>query len=150
MEEYTDHLREIIQQLLVYLELPFELKSNYDGERLRLDLYGDELGALIGYHGQALNSLQLLLNLIVYKQYPEAPRVVIDVNDYRREREVFLEKLAQRAADRVRFLQTQIVLSPMSSFERYVIHKALAEDASVTTESTGEGSSRRVVVKPVQ
>jgi len=114
----------------------------------KIDISGDDLGALIGFHGEGLSGLQLFLNLAVHKKLGEWRRVLVDIGGYRAEREQKVYELAQRTADRVRFLQTPVTLNPMPAFERRLIHMALAEDKTVETESVGEGWERRVVVKP--
>jgi spoIIIJ-associated protein len=75
--------------------------------------------------------------------------VLVEVNDYRQKRKENLERLAVSMAQKVKFSGRPQILSPMSSFERRIIHLALAEDAQVETVSEGEGKQRRVVVKLV-
>lgn len=105
-------------------------------------------GVLIGYHGENLNSLQRMLSLISYKSLGEWKRIIVDVSGYRDERQARLEELAENAAKRVRFLQDPVTLPPMSAFERRVIHLKVSEIPGVSTESTGEGRERRVVIRP--
>lgn len=121
--------------------------ENEDGS-FKVDVRGDDLGALIGFHGEGLSGLQLFLNLAVHKKLSEWRRVLVDIGGYRAEREQKLFELAERTADRVRFLQTPVTLNPMPAFERRLVHLALADDDTIETESIGEGWERRVVVKP--
>lgn len=119
-----------------------------EDKSFKIDISGEDLGALIGFHGEGVSSLQLFLNLVAHKKIGEWRRVLVDIGGYRKEREQKLYELAQRAADRVRFLQTPVTLSPMPAFERRLVHLALGEEEGVETESIGEGWERRVVVKP--
>ncbi len=119
-------------------------------ESFQIDINGEDLGALIGYHGETLSSLQLFLNLLVHRKIGEWRRVLVDIGGYRKEREQKLFDLARRTADKVRFLQTPVKLTPMPAFERRLVHLALSEEAEVKTESEGEGWERRVVVKPTR
>jgi spoIIIJ-associated protein len=107
---------------------------------------GDDLSLLIGRRGDTLSSLQLLVALIVAKQSGQRERVVVDVEEYRERREDNLRSLAQRVAQQVRRSQTAVTLEAMPPNERRIIHMALAEDEDLTTESTGEGDQRRVVI----
>lgn len=118
-------------------------------ESFQVDINGEDLGALIGYHGETLSSLQLFLNLLAHRKIGEWRRVLVDIGGYRKEREQKLFDLARRTADKVRFLQTPVTLTPMPAFERRLVHIALEEEAGVKTESEGEGWGRYVVVKPV-
>lgn len=143
----TDAVKELLGKLGLAAEVAV---SEGEEESFRVDINGEDLGALIGYHGETLSSLQLFLNLLTHRKIGEWRRVLVDIGGYRRERERKLFDLARRTADRVRFLQTPVTLTPMPAFERRLVHVALGEDNDIETESTGEGWERRVVVKPSQ
>jgi spoIIIJ-associated protein len=115
-----------------------------------LDVAGDDVGLLIGRHGETLSSLQFLLNACVGKQLPRDTRIVVDVEHYRERREQSLRVIAIRAADRARRERAPVTLLPMPPNERRIIHLALQSSPFVSTESTGEGTERRVVVSPKQ
>ncbi|PIS21122.1 hypothetical protein COT52_00230 [candidate division WWE3 bacterium CG08_land_8_20_14_0_20_43_13] len=124
--------------------------TNSNSRILSVRLIGEQLGSLIGYHGRILESFSHWLKASFFKRFgPSDTRLFVDVNGYQSQRRDFLVMLAKKTADRVRFLRTQIVLSPMSSSDRYIIHEALSSDPSIITESLGDGFERRVVVKPV-
>jgi len=144
-------IRGAVEELLGKLGLTAEVSvSEGEEESFQVDINGEDLGALIGYHGETLSSLQLFLNLLVHRKIGEWRRVLVDIGGYRKEREQKLFDLARRTADKVRFLQTPVKLTPMPAFERRLVHLALSEEAEVKTESEGEGWERRVVVKPTR
>ena len=152
VEEYKNKI-EIVkgaaEELLGKLGLTAKIVvSEGEEEGFLIDINGEELGALIGYHGETLSSLQLFLNLLTHRKIGEWRRVLVDIGGYRKEREQKLFDLARRTADRVRFLQEPIPLTPMPAFERRLVHLALSEEEGVKTESEEEGWQRRVVVKP--
>jgi spoIIIJ-associated protein len=105
-----------------------------------------DLSVLIGRRGETLSSLQLLVALIVAKQTGQRERIVVDAESYRQRREDNLRSLAHRVAQQVRRSQTAVTLEAMPPNERRIIHMELAEDEDLTTESTGEGDQRRVVI----
>jgi spoIIIJ-associated protein len=115
-------------------------------EQVTLNLRGEDLGILIGKHGQTLDALQYLTNLAAHRDADERVRIVIDVEDYRKRREETLVRLAQRLADRVKLRGEKVVLEPMSPHERKIIHTALQDDLRVTTFSEGEEPFRKVVI----
>ena len=117
-------------------------------EPILLNIMGDDLADLIGRRGENLRSLQFILNLMVNKQLRRRLRVQLDVDGYRSRREELLRGMAQRFAHRVRTTRESMQLETMPPNERRIIHMELAEDPDVMTESTGEGDSRRVVIKP--
>jgi spoIIIJ-associated protein len=104
------------------------------------------LGTLIGRRGETLAALQLLVNLITYKQTGEHERIVVDVEGYRGRREENLRSMAERIAEQVRGSGRPVMLEAMPPNERRIVHMALADYSDLSTESTGEGDQRRVVV----
>ena len=112
------------------------------------DVEGDELGILIGRRGQTLACLQYIVRLIVSHQVKAPAFIVIDVNGYKQHRYESLNTLANRIAEEVEASGKSFELEPMPAYERRIIHMALADHAGVTTESTGIGETRKVVIIP--
>jgi spoIIIJ-associated protein len=106
----------------------------------------DLLSLLIGRRGETLSALQLLVNLIVSKQTGHREHIIVDAEGYRVRREQNLRSMALRIANQVRRSGHPVVLEAMPPNERRIIHIALAESDDISTESTGEGDQRRVVV----
>ena len=113
-----------------------------------LDISGEDLGILIGRRGQTLASLQYMVRLIVGHQTQVRLPIVIDVEGYKQRRCEALRALAWRIAEQVRVKSMPFTLEPMPAFERRIIHLALADHPDVTTESTGLGEARKVVIMP--
>ena len=139
---------EIAQKLLELLGVEVKMVIEEKEEVVNIQLETDEPGILIGYHGQALQAVQLLLALMGFRKLGEWTRVLVNVGDYREKRQESLTKMAQAIAQKVRFSGTSQNLPPMSSAERRIIHLALADETEVETISEGEGRDRHVVVKP--
>jgi spoIIIJ-associated protein len=113
-----------------------------------LNIEGEDLGILIGRRGQTLASLQHIVRLIVsYRTHVRLP-IVLDVEGYKRRRCEGLRDLAGRLAEQVKDRNMPFTMEPMSAFERRVIHLTLADHPDVTTESTGVGETRKVVILP--
>ena len=116
-------------------------------EHILYKLSGDNLGILIGKHGQTLDSLQYLTNLAANSDMSEAKvKIIIDIEDYRKRREDTLCRLANRLADKVKRTGEKITLEPMNRHERKVIHTALQDDRRILTYSDGEEPFRKVVI----
>jgi len=113
-----------------------------------LDIEGEDMGILIGRRGQTLSSLQHIVRLIVGHQTQVRIPIVIDVEGYKRRRCEGLRALAERLAEHVKVNKMPFTMEPMSAFERRVIHLVLADHPDVTTESTGMGEARKVVILP--
>ena len=108
----------------------------------------DDVGILIGRHGQTISSLQYLVRVMISRKVEDPPQVVIDIDGYKQRRYDALRATAKRLAEQVKTRRTPFTLEPMSPFERRIIHLTLAEDPNVTTQSIGEGESRKVVIMP--
>lgn len=114
-----------------------------------INIVTDEARLLIGARASNLLALEHLLKRLTEKEAPaKTSGFFLDVNGYRLHHIEELKTEAKNMAKKVRLYRTELVLKPMSSFERRIIHMALAEYPDITTESIGEGFSRRVVIKP--
>ncbi len=101
---------------------------------------------LIGYRGETLNAVQIILTTIAVKNNNERIRVELDVLGYREKRKKALEELAEKIAKSVIKSRKSITLEPMTPYERKIIHAKLQNNAKVKTASIGEGMHRKVVV----
>ena len=113
-----------------------------------LDVRGRDLGILIGRRGETLRDLQFMTRLIVNRRLGYWPNIVVDVGGYKDRREEMLTGLALRMADKAVETQRTVTLEPMSPYERRIVHIALSNHPQVTTESVGEGESRKVTILP--
>ncbi len=111
-----------------------------------LNIEGDDLGVLIGRRGQTLSSLQYVLRLIVAEKLKRWVPINVDVASYKKRRYESLRSLALRLAEQVKRNRRLITLEPMPADERRIIHLALTDHPDVTTQSTGEGEMRKVVI----
>ena len=118
------------------------------GTYFYLNLKAEEPASLIGYHGQTLDALQLILNLILTKSLGEYVKVVLDISDWRKRREETVKEIAQKAAIRAKFSGQPQVLKGLKAFERRIIHMVLSDHPDVTTQSEGEGEERVIKILP--
>ncbi|NLW59752.1 MAG: protein jag [Firmicutes bacterium] len=137
-------LRELLVNMGILAQVEMFKRPGY----IVLNINGDDLGRLIGRHGQTLNALQYIVNLVVHKDSDEQERIIIDVGGYRKRREENLRRLAQTTAERVKRRGRREVLNPMTPQERRIIHLALQNNKEVVTHSEGEDPYRRVVISP--
>lgn len=138
--------RDFLQKICDAMKLKVYIEKMTTDEQVILSLRGDDLGLLIGKHGQTLDALQYLVNLAANRDSDERVRIIVDVEDYRKRREDTLTQLALRLADRVKRRGERVVLEPMNAHERKIIHMALQDDSRITTFSEGEEPFRKVVI----
>jgi spoIIIJ-associated protein len=107
----------------------------------------EDMGLLIGRHGQTLDAIQELTRMAVAQHTGLRPRVVLDVEEYRRRQIDRLEAQAREIARRVARTGRAESLEPMNPFMRKVVHDAVAETPGVESLSEGEGLDRHVVIR---
>ncbi|HCP95113.1 RNA-binding cell elongation regulator Jag/EloR [Anaerovibrio lipolyticus] len=130
------------------MKLDIEIEKSESEDGTVFNLIGDNLGILIGKHGQTLDSLQYLSNLAANRGLTDNKvRIIIDIENYRSRREDTLRRLAMRLADKVRRTGERIVLEPMNRHERKIIHMALQDNYRVSTYSSGDEPYRKVVIE---
>lgn len=148
---------EALTELALYLTniskelgVPALVKISRQDEVITLKLDSEKQGILIGKHGKTLNALQYLAQVFIHRVAANKLSVVINVGDYREKRQVILEKLAKRTADKVKQTGQAVFLEPMPAFERKQIHSVLSQDDYIKTHSEGEEPYRYLVVEPAK
>ncbi len=138
---------DVLQHILRYMNIHATVQVR-STKPLALNIHGinENLGLLIGRRGETLAALQLLVSLIVGHRTKHRMRITIDAENYRERREDNLRSLALRVAQQVRNYRRAIALEAMPPNERRIVHMALADSKDISTESTGEGEERRVVI----
>jgi len=141
----------ILRRLLQLMDVPGEVEAAPAEEAgyTWLRISSSSGGLLIGRHGQTLDALEYLVNRLSAPEQ-QASRYLVDAEGYRERRGRELRETAGRLAAEVRRTSRPQVMEPLGARERRIVHLSLAEDASVRTESTGEGTLRRVVIHPAR
>jgi spoIIIJ-associated protein len=138
----------LIKKFFDSLGIDSKYEISEDKESVSINMETNDTGIIIGYHGETLEALQIVLSLILAKSSGEFKRVSIEVGDYKKNREEWLEKLALDAKDKALFNKKEVVLTELKAWERRVVHMILQTDEEVITESSGEGKDRVLVIKP--
>ena len=158
MDNSTDKIKTSIQEavtkMVSFMDLQCQIETREEiddrgSKALLLSIYTPENARfLIGKNGQNLKSLEQLLRAMFLKKLEGFSNIVVDVNDYRKSRTVYVVDTARQAVTRVRSTQKAEALLPMSPFERRVVHMELASYPDIATESIGAEPNRRIVIKP--
>jgi spoIIIJ-associated protein len=148
MAETNKQIEKVIKNLFASLGVDASFTISEDEEAIGVTLETEDTGIIIGYHGETLEALQLVLSLLLAKKRGEFKRVSLEVGDYKKNRSEWLERLALDAKERVITENKEIYLSDLKSWERRVVHLLLQDDKEVVSESTGEGKDRVLVIKP--
>ena len=141
--------RTLVAKIVATLGVDADVVAHEESEAIVITCSGPDVGLLIGRHGQTIDAIQYLLNVMAYRAHgDEKQDVVVDAAGYRARRQATLETLALRAADRVRESGEREELEPMTAVERKVVHLRLKDVAGVGTTSEGMEPNRYVVVVP--
>lgn len=144
IEEAIAFLREVSAAM----ELTVMIDRVDESDAVKINLTGSDLGILIGRRGQTLDSLQYLTNIVANRHSDRHLRIVLDAEQFRERRRQTLEALSDRMATRVVRSRKEIMLEPMTSHERKIIHAWLQANPNVRTYSQGDEPNRRIVIAP--
>ncbi len=155
LEEQGEVAAEFLEGLLSRMGLDAEVEPVFEGGTMYVDVLGqgpddeEDMGLLIGRHGQTLEALQELTRVVVGQRTGMRARIVVDIEDYKRRQRSRLEARVREVAARVARSHHEEELEPMNPFERKLVHDAVAAVPGVQTASRGEEPERRVVIRPL-
>lgn len=141
---------EFVSKVLTGIGVRGNISSYTEDETIYVNVTGKDIGAVIGRHGETLDSIQYLTNLVLNRHTDERRRVIVDISGYRKRREESLRSLAIRTAEKVIRVGKSYEMEPMNPAERRIIHFALQDFPGVTTFSEGEEPERCVIISPVK
>ena len=139
-QEIAEKGKQFLDDMFTQMGLTVVIEKMMTKDKITFQVHGEELGILIGKHGQTLDAIQYLTNLVAHKDVSGHCHIVVDVENYRSRREETLVNLA------VKRNRQKVSLEPMNAFERKIIHTALQGDKNVITNSEGDEPFRHVVI----
>jgi spoIIIJ-associated protein len=147
--EPAERVRAVLERIVIDLELEAEVNVEEDEGEIRGEVDGDEVGLLIGRHGQTIDAVQLLCYQIAFRGRPERKRVTVDAAGYRRRQGENLRRQADVAAEDAIRDGRPVEMEPMGPNERRVVHEHLRDRPELETYSEGDEPQRFVVVAPL-
>ena len=148
VSEAEDAAANFVAEVLSGIGIHGNMDSYREDDTIYISVTGSDCGAAIGRHGETLEAITYMTNLIANKHSDQRVHVHLDVGGYRKHREQILKNLADKAASRVKRSGRKVVMEPMTPSERRIVHSYLQGINGVTTHSEGEEPSRCVVVTP--
>ena len=146
--EPAARVREMLEHVVAAVDVPAEIEVTEDPSGLQANLAGDDLGLLIGRHGQTIDAIQHLAYRIAYRGSDDRKRVTVDAAGYRARRAALLQQDADEAADEALSKDEPVALDAMNAVERRVVHEYLRDREGVETYSEGTEPDRHLVVAP--
>ena len=146
LEKAEKSVKRFLDELLPKIgnDITYDISKNENGLNVRIN--GESAGALIGFRGETLYSVQNIISAVASKNQETRIRVILDIEGYKSKREKTLEELAEKVAKTVIRTRRPVTLEPMKAYERKIIHSKLQNNKKVTTNSIGEEPRRRVVI----
>ena len=141
----VDFLETLLKNMDIQAQVNIESE---DEEGALISVNGENLGLLIGRHGDVLDAVQYLATLAANKDRENFYRITIDIENYREKRAETLRALARRMSEKVLKYKRSFALEPMNAYERRIIHTECQNIAGVTTYSIGDGADRKIVIAP--
>lgn len=144
-------VEEFLKTLVQGMNLQVNIEVSTVEDTTTFKMYSSNNPILIGKNGQNLEALTVITRQFIKNLAPnDAPKIVLDVEDYKDRQISRLERLAKNLAREVRNTKVEVEMDPMNSYERRIVHNVLSNYKNIKTESTGEEPNRRVVIKYVE
>ena len=144
-----ERVRELLERLADEIGVDADVRVHEDDEGVTAEYVGDDLGLLIGHHGQTIDAIQHIAYRIAFRGERERKGVIVDAAGYRERRAVALRAAADQAAEAAVSDRRAVSLEAMSALERKVVHEHLKTRHDVETYSEGQEPDRRLVVAPL-
>lgn len=142
-------VKDLVQKIIELMGLDLEVYVEERESDFLVNVTGNDAALFIGKHGDSIEEFQTVVNSIYNKDKArdESKRITVDSNNYIVKRQEVLTNLAKRTAGKVVREQKDFKFEAMNSYERRIIHSALANSDKVITESYGNEPNRYVIVK---
>ena len=149
MEKNLKIANNLTKELLSKLGVEAKISVSEQDEAIHIAIEGDDLGILIGFHGDNLEAVQLILGLMINKKLEDEEwlPVNLDVGGWRKERTEILKSMIDKAEMELKESKEAVELPPMSASQRRMVHVLLSDYNGITSESVGEEPNRKVVIK---
>lgn len=148
--DLVNYVKEVLNEITTNMGVESNLEIRKRDNNLMIKIFSNHNAVLIGKNGNTIQALQTLIRQIIYNDVDNSDLIItLDVENYKEKRVSNIERLAKRIAKEVIATKTEAKLDSMNSYERRIVHAALADNPNITTESTGEEPNRCVVIKYV-
>jgi spoIIIJ-associated protein len=142
----TTEIAEFVQQVVTAMGLALTPKIEETAEGTRINLEGEDGGVLVRRSGEGLQALQHVVATAFRRQLGDDNRIVIDCNGFRKDKDAELRQMAHFMADKARASSVPQEMGPLNPYERRIVHLAIAEDPTVTSESIGDAFMKTVII----
>ena len=142
----TTDIAAFVQSVVTAMGQTLTTTVEETGEGTRINLEGEDGGVLIRRGGEGLQALQHVVATTYRKQLGDDNRIVIDCNGFRRDKDAELRQMATFIAGKARSSGMPQEMGPLNPYERRIVHLAIAEDPTASSESIGDAFMKTVII----
>lgn len=148
MPREISQAEDFLSSIIKKMDIDASFTTSYDEKTAQafIDIEGKDVGIMIGRHGETLDAVQYLANVVANKKSRDFVKITLDAENYREKRKTTLVNLANKTARKAVKYARNMTIEPMNPYERRIIHEALQGYPGVTTYSVGNEPNRKVVV----
>ena len=148
LTDILDFSKDYIQELFKKIGVDVDFESRVENKQIMIKIHSSDSSIIIGYNGKNLNSLQTVIRGVVKAKFGVSPYISVDVGNYKDKQIKNIERTAKRIAKEVSKTKIPVELENMNSYERLIVHNAIADFKDVYSESEGIDPERHVWIKP--
>jgi spoIIIJ-associated protein len=145
-ESLTNQIVSFVERVVGAMGVNLTASVEETADGTRINLQGEDGGILIRRGGEGLQALQHLVATAFRRQLGDDTRIVVDCNGFRRDKDAELKQMATFVAEKARTSGSPQELGPLNPYERRIVHMAIAEDPTVTSESIGDAFMKTVII----
>jgi spoIIIJ-associated protein len=146
MAAFSGQIASFVQDVVNAMGVALTVKVEETTEGTRINLEGEDGGVLVRHGGEGLQALQHIVATAFRKQLGDDNRIVIDCNGFRKDKDAELRQMARFVAEKARSSGMPQEMGPLNPYERRIVHLAIAEDPTVTSESIGDAFLKTVII----
>ena len=142
----TTDIAEFVQNVVTAMGATLTTTIEETPEGTRINLEGEDGGVFVRRSGEGLQALQHLVATAFRRQLADDQRILIDCNGFRQEKDAELKQMAKFIAEKAKTDRQPQEMAPLNPYERRIVHMAVAEDPSVSSESIGDAFMKTVII----
>ena len=149
-DSLTTQIAEFVQGVVTAMGASLTVTVEETSEGTHINLEGEDGGVLIRRSGEGLQALQHIVATAFRRQFNEDTRIVVDCNGFRRDKDAELRQMARHFAEKARDSGVPQEMGPLNPYERRIVHIAIAEIPTATSESIGDAFMKTVIISTKQ
>jgi len=142
----SNDIAEFVQNVVNAMGATLTTTIEETPEGTRINIEGEDGGVLVRRGGEGLQALQHLVATAFRRQLGDDQRILVDCNGFRKEKDAELKQMAKFIADKAKNSGAPQEMGPLNPYERRIVHMAVAEDPSVSSESIGDAFMKTVII----